>query len=567
MKTSPPGPVPAAPIALRGVDTVAARSAEDDLFPPLSLPDLFLSAVAAAPDAPLLDFLGRTYSYAQVATQARAFAAGLQRRGLGPGARIGIFLPNLPLYLATYYGALIVGATVVNYASMWDGPQLSRAIAQTAPDVIVASDLKALAPALAEARAAAPDAAVVIVRLAPQLPRLAGLAARLARLSVRVPGVRWHDFLSSEAPRPVAIDPLRDVAVIQYTSGTTGPPRAVRLSHQNLTANARQLEAIDPWHGSRDVMIGVMPLAGAYGNSAVLNRTVLDHGCIALLARFEPRQVLKTIARTRATTMPGIPTMFQALLDDPALTRTDLSSLRACISGGAPMSAPLRQRFEAASRAKVVEGYGLTEATGVVSINPFAEPAHAGTAGRALPATRWTVLDTEDPARPVPAGEPGELAVAGPQVMLGHWDDPAADAAAFAGEWLRTGDYATIDAEGFATVVDRRADVMNVAGERVFPSLVEDVLVTHDAVREAVVIGIPDPFRGEGPKAFVTLREDSLDTGESLRNWVNGRLPAKHRVLTVEVRETLPRVAVGKLDRKALRAEEAARTTDLKLRS
>ena len=303
----------------------------------------------------------------------------------------------------------------------------------------------------------------------------------------------------------------------------------------------------------------MLPLATTFGNAAVLNRTVFDGGCIALLPRFVPREVLRTIRRTRATSMPGIPTMFQALLDDPALARSDLSSLRACICGGAPLSAPLKRRFEAVSGATIVEGYGLVEAAGVVAVNPFDAPQRADSAGKLLPGTRWTLLDRADPARFAPVGEPGELAVAGPQVMLGYWNDPAAQAAAFSGDWLRTGDYATIDADGYLTFVDRLSDAIQSAGTTIFPSRIEHVLLAHDHVREAVAIGIPDAFRGESPKAFVTLASDSFETGEALRNWVNGRLPANQRVMAVEVRTSLPRVAVGKLDRGVLRLEEAER--------
>ena len=299
--------------------------------------------------------------------------------------------------------------------------------------------------------------------------------------------------------------------------------------------------------------------------AAVLNRTVFDCGCIALLPQFLPRQVLRTIRRTRATAMPGIPTMFQALLDDPALVGAGLTSLRACISGGAPLAAPLKRRFEAACGAKVTEGYGLTEAAGVVSVNPFDTSLRPGSAGKPLPGTRCILLDRADPSRFAPEGEPGELAVAGPQVMLGYWNDPAADATAFSGEWLRTGDYATIDADGYLTIVDRLSDSIASAGTTIFPSRIEEILLTHERVREAVVIGIPDAFRGESPKAFVTLSGEGFETGESLRNWLNGRLPANKRVLAVEVRASLPRIAVGKLDRKALRLEEAERARTFNL--
>lgn len=561
MARRPIGRDPAA-LAATPEDAGTARdSAPGDTYAPLSLPAMFAASVEAAPSAPLADFFGRRFTYARVAREARAFAVGLQRRGIGKGDRVGLFLPNVPLYLTAYYGALIAGATVINYAPMWEPRQLARALAETTPRLIVALDVRRMLEVLAAAQRDAAVETMVVGSLTAQLPSRPGplLLAKLRTGRSRdARAVALRDFLAAGEPDPVEIDPLNDVAVIQYTSGATGHPRPIRLSHQNLTVNARQLEAVDPWHGKRDVMIGVLPLAGIFGNSAVLNRTVLDRGCIALLPRFEPRQVLRTIARTRATTMPGVPTMFQALLDDRALGRTSLVSLRACISGGAPLSAPLKARFEAASGATIVEGYGLAEAAGVVSVNPLDGPASTGTVGKPLPATRWRLLDPDDPTRGVPTGEIGELAVAGPQVMLGYGNEAAGDDSTFAGEWLRTGDFATLDADGRATIVDRRADIMHVAGHRVFPSRIEDILLTHDAVREAVVIGIPVAFRGEAPKAYVTLRGDTLDTGESLRNWLNGRLPPHQRVLAIEVRDSLPRVAVGKLDRRALRAEEAA---------
>lgn len=566
MDAGPSGSAPAAKVVGPARDGLAQDAAWEQAYPPLSLPDMFFASVADDPDAPLVDFLGRRFSYGRIATEARAIAAGLQARGIGKEDRVGLFLPNVPLYVSAYYGVLLAGASVVNYAPMWGAAELARALAETTPKLIFTVDIPALLATAIAARRDAPFPTLAVGRLGAMLPPGKRALLALSRRAGRIVGegtIALAALLRDTKPAPVAIDPLRDVAVIQYSSGTTGTPRAVRLSHQNLTANARQLEEIDPWHGARDMMVGVIPLAGIFGNSAVLNRTVLDRGCIALLPQFTPRQVLRTIRRTRATAMPGIPLMFQALLDDPALARADLSSLRACISGATTMPEPLKRRFEAVSGAKVVEGYGLVEAAGVVSVNPFSTPAHDGTAGQTLPHTRWTLLDRADPTRPATPGEPGELAVAGPQVMLGYWNNSAADAAAFEGGWLRTGDFATIDGEGYATVVDRSADVMRVGEATVFPSRIENVLLGHADVREAVVIGIPDAFRGESPKAFVTLRGESFETGESLRNWLNGRLPAHKRVLAVEVRESLPRSFVGKFDRRALRIEEADRAARL----
>jgi len=249
--------------------------------------------------------------------------------------------------------------------------------------------------------------------------------------------------------------------------------------------------------------------------------------------------------------------MFQALLDLPDMARTDFSSLRICISGGAPLPLPLKAKWEAQSGSRLVEGYGLTETSGVASTNPYEGEERVGTIGQPLPGTRFKLLDREDPTRDAPAGVPGELAIQGPQVMQGYWQRPEAAAAAFAerndGRWLRTGDVAMIDAEGYARIVDRIKDMIAVGGFKVFPSQVEAALLEHPAVKEALVIGVPDPYRGESPRAYVTLAEEA--TGEELKVWLNARVGKHERVDQVVVRETLPKTMIGKLDRKALREE------------
>jgi long-chain acyl-CoA synthetase len=354
---------------------------------------------------------------------------------------------------------------------------------------------------------------------------------------------------------------MRDLALLQYTGGTTGRPKGAMLTHQNLTANARQVNLMDPQRGGEDRILGVLPFFHVFANTAVLNRTVANGGEIVMLPRFDSRQALAAIARTRCTSLPGVPTMFQALLDCPDLPRTDLSSLRVCISGGAPLPLSLKGRFETATGAKLVEGYGLTESSGVVSANPYELPGKAGTIGQPIPGTRVKLLDREDPTRDAPPGEPGEIAIAGPQIMLGYWNNPDADADVFADGYLRTGDVGTIDADGYVRVVDRIKDMIAVGGFKVFPSQVEDVLYRHPAVREAIVIGIPDPYRGESPKAFVTLRPDKAEgiDGTVLKDWLNPQLGKHERVNAVEVRESLPKTLVGKLSRKELVAEERAK--------
>jgi long-chain acyl-CoA synthetase len=372
----------------------------------------------------------------------------------------------------------------------------------------------------------------------------------------------WSQALKTGAPAPVAIDPLHDLALLQYTGGTTGTPKGAMLSHQNLSANARQVAAVDPHAQERDVILGALPLFHVFANTAVLNRTVVDRGCIAMLPKFDTAQIFATIRRTRPTSFPGVPTMFQALLDDPRLEGADLSSLRLCIAGGAPLPVPLKERWEGLTGVRLVEGYGLTESSGVVSANPYEGDDRAGTIGLPLPGTRIRLLDREDASRDAPRGEPGELAIAGPQIMQGYWQRPDAAATAFAEidgrRWLRTGDVAVLEEDGYVRVVNRLKDMIAVGGFKVFPSQVERVLVQNPAVKEAVVLGMADAYLGEVPRAFVTLEPQAEIDGKELAEWLNDRVGKHERVDAVMVRDSLPKTMIGKLDRKALKAELAA---------
>ena len=537
-------------------------------LPPLSLPDFFAASVAAHGERVLVDFMGREYTYADLHGEALRFAAGLQRLGIARGDRVGLYLPNVPNYVAAYYGASIAGATLVNFSPLYTATELAAQVADSGTRLLVTVDSSALLPTALEVLDASDLEMLVVSSLAGQLPALKGLALRLlgrkslTRIPARPGVLRWDAVLAQGRPAPVAIDPPRDLALLQYTGGTTGTPKGAMLTHQNLTANARQVEAIDPRAGERDVIMGVLPLFHVFANVCVLNRTVANGGCIAMLPRFDAGQTLKTLQRVRATAMPGVPTMYQALLDHPQLGQTDFSSLRVCISGGAPLAGPLKERFEAATGARLVEGYGLTETSGVVSTNPYEGEDRTGTIGQVLPETRVRLLDKEDPSRDAAAGEPGELAVQGPQIMQGYWRRPEADATAFAersdGRWLRTGDVAVIDAQGYVSIVDRIKDMIAVGGFKVFPSQVEDVLLGNPAVKEVLVLGVPDAYLGEVPRAYVTLADGAASDGAALREWLNARLGKHERVDAVVVRDSLPKTMIGKLDRKALRAEVEA---------
>ncbi|MCY1168714.1 Long-chain-fatty-acid--CoA ligase [compost metagenome] len=531
--------------------------------------ELFERSAQAAGKAPLIDFLGRHFSYAETLDGANRVAAGLQALGYGPGDRIGLFLPNVPHYLAAYYGILKIGATVVNFSPLYTVAELEHQVADSGTRVLFTLSASALLPTALKVLDGSGLERLIVGSIAGALPSAKSILYRLFKRAEVTP--RPHDprviafsqlIANDGRHTPATIDPERDVALIQYTGGTTGVPKGAALTHQNLSANARQVMGIDPHPGPPDRILGVLPLFHVFANTCVLNRTVLNGGCIVMLPRFEAGAVLAAIGRTKATALPGVPTMYQALLDHPKITSTDFSSLRICISGGAPLAAELKAKFEKVTGAAVVEGYGLSESSGVLSANPYEGEGKTGTIGQPIPGTRLRLVDKADPTQDPPAGEPGEIVAMGPQIMQGYWHRPDADAEVFLttdeGRWLRTGDVGTIDADGFVRIVDRLKDMIAVSGFKVFPSQIEAVLHHHPAVKEAMVIGLPDPYRGEQPRAYVTLNDGADVTPEALRDWLNPQLGRHERVDAVVIRLTMPKTMIGKLSRKDLIAEVKA---------
>ncbi len=536
-------------------------------FAPMTLPEMFAESVARKGKAPLTDFLGARLSYAAVGDMAARFAGALNAMGMAKGDRVGLYLPNVPDYLIAYYGALIAGGIVVNMSPLYSKAELAHQLHDSGARVVVTSDVPAL---FDTAKGLLDDGQIdriIVGELSGWLPPVKRWLfrrfrkAEVASIPTDDPRISRVVEMTRHAPVDAADVKPDDIALIQYTGGTTGTPKGAMLSHQNLTANARQVHALDPHPGQPDRIVGVLPFFHVFANTCVLNRTVLAGGMIAMLPRFGAKDCLKTIQRVKATALPGVPTMYQALLDHPDSGRTDFSSLRACISGGAPLADALKAKFESMSGARVVEGYGLTESSGVVACNPYEGAAHTGSIGHPIPGTIVRLVDREDPTKPAAAGEPGELVVEGPQVMLGYWRRPDADADAFVSGALRTGDVATIDADGYIRIVDRLKDMIAVGGFKVFPSQIEDILYRHQAVKEAIVIGIPDAYHGEMPKAFVTLNDGFEAEGEALKGWLNPQLGKHERVAAVEVRRELPKTLVGKLSRKELVAEERAKLT------
>ncbi len=551
------------------VNTLAAYNHPlplDTQFEPMSLTAMFERTLRQNPDAPFLHFLGRTYTYKHIYAQAQAFALGLTNAGITKGDRVGLFLPNVPIYAAAYYGAMMAGAVVVNFSPLYSVEELSWQVGDSGTRVLVTLDVPELYKTAAKVLEGSALETLVVGSLADMLPWYKGIALKLLKRS-QIADVSYGAAIRSWADMTPAAGAFtgpevtpQDLALLQYTGGTTGRPKGAMLGHDQLSVNAQQVAALNPFgNPAGEVFMGALPFFHVFANTALLNHAMSTGASIAMVPRFETKQVLATIQKYRCTGFPGVPTMFQAMLDHPDLPKTDLSSLKVCISGGAPMPGPVHVRFEETTGVRLVEGYGLTESSGVVSANPYDGHRKRGTIGQLVPGTQVILLDKEHPESLAPEGEPGELAVCGPQVMRGYWNRPESDAETFVERdgkrYLRTGDVARIDDEGFLEIVDRIKDMIAVNGFKVFPSVVEDVILENPAVKEALVIGVPDDARGEVPRAYVTLNEGATATGQELATWLNAKVGKHERVDEVVVRESLPKTMIGKLDRKTLRAE------------
>ena len=537
----------------------------DATFEPLSLPDMFERTVKHDPDAPFLHFLGRTYSYGEIAKDADTFARRLVHMGVKPGDRVGLFLPNVPIYASAYYGAMKAGAVVVNFSPLYSVEELSWQVADSGTKVLVTVDAPELYGTAEKVLAESELETLVVGQLSEMLPWYKGIALKLLKRS-QIADVKWDANIQNWSQIP--FDPAcalpkvshEDLALLQYTGGTTGRPKGAMLGHDQLSQNAQQTAAINPADNPREeVFMGALPFFHVFANTSLLNHAVAAGASIAMVPRFDAGQVLQTIQKYQTTGFPGVPTMFQALLDHPNLGKTDLSSLKVCISGGAPMPAIVHDKFEQTTCIRLVEGYGLTESAGVVSVNPYEATRKRGSIGQLVAGTEIVLLDKEDPTKLAPDGEPGELAIHGPQIMRGYWNRPEAAAECFVTrgnkQYLRTGDVAVMDEDGFLSIVDRIKDMIAVGGFKVFPSVVEDAILKHVAVKEALVIGVPEEYRGEVPRAYITLEPDMQTTADELKSWLNERIGKHERVDQVVVREELPKTIIGKLDRKALRAE------------
>lgn len=517
-------------------------------YPAATMPELMEKAAADFPERRAIIFAGVEITYRTLLGMVHKLAAGLYRLGVKKGDRVALMSPNSPHYVVAYLAIQKIGAVVVQVNPMYVERELEHILNDAGCRVIIAYD--ALYPRIKNIRSFTPLEHVLLFSLG----QPAGTADDQA--------LSAEQLLAGSAPAPpaVAIDPERDLAVLQYTGGTTGVSKGAMLTHRNIVANALQVVT---WSaGSRygeEIVLSVLPFFHVYGMTVAMNFALITAATQIIVPRFEVNQVLEIIQTYRPTIFPGVPTMYVAINNHPEIARYDLRSINYCISGSAPLPVEVSEKFEQLTGGYLVEGYGLTETSPVTHCNPLRGRRKVGSIGLPLPDTLCKIVDLETGERELPPGEIGELCVRGPQVMKGYWNMPEETASSLRDGWVYTGDVAKMDEEGYFYIVERKKDMIIAGGYNIYPREVEEVLFEHPKVMEAVVAGVPDRYRGETVKAYVVLKQGQSATEEELIQYCRERLAAYKVPRRVEFRDGLPKTIVGKVLRRYLRDEEAAR--------
>ena len=531
-----------------------------------------LSAAATRyPRRTAIRFFGRSLSYAELDVLANRFANVLLALGVQQGDRVALLLPNCPQMVVAYYGGLRAGAVMVPTSPLYVESELEHQLADAGASVVVC--LSSLFGKVQAVRPRLPALQRVIVTsikdFFPTRLRLLFSLTRERRDGHRVslPGDGRTYWLMRLLSRARSSDPnvevkADDLALLQYTGGTTGVAKGAMLTHRNLVANTLQVRACfvnlaNP--SGPDIVMGVLPLFHIYAMTTVMNFSIRGGGTMVLQPRFIVDDVLKAIQRERPHLFPGVPTMYMAINHAPHLSRYNLRSLKGAISGAAPLPREVQARFEQLTGARLIEGYGLTEASPVTHCVPFAAEHRVGTIGVPVPSTEAAIFDQETGTRRLAPGEVGELAVRGPQVMRGYWNRPDETAQVLRDGWLFTGDLARVEPDGYFSIVDRKKDMIITGGMNVYPRDVEEPLYQHPKVREAVAVGVPDPRWGEAVKVYLVLRDGETATEQEILDYCHARM-ARYKVPKyVEFRRELPKSLVGKVLRRQLIEEEEAR--------
>jgi len=534
-------------------------------YPVLTLGGMLAETARKFPDHAALLFFGKRITYGELDRLVSRFANGLLGLGVRKGDRVALMLPNIPQMVIAYYGTLRAGAIAVATNPLYHSHELEVQLKDSGAVALVAVDM--FYPVIAPVLAKTAVKHLVLCGIKDYLPfplnLLYPIKARIDKQWVpvkRVPPI--HDFLrlveSAPETDPRAATAPEDTAILQYTGGTTGIPKGAVLSHRNLVVNAAQCRAwLTVRNEGEERLLAVIPFFHVYGMTTAMNFGIMIGAELILLPKFHTKEVLKAIEKHRPTIFPGIQAMYLALANFPKIHRYDLTSIKAAISGAGPLMKEVQDRFEQLTKSRIVEGYGLSEASPVTHANPIFGRRKNGTIGLPWPDTDARIVDIETGDRELPVGEAGELVIRGPQVMQGYWNKPGETAEALRGGWLHTGDIARRDEDGYFSIVDRIKDMIKTVGENVYPREVEEVLYAHPKVKEAVVVGVPhEAFMGEKIKAYIVPKDGANATPEEIMDFCRAELSKFKCPKEVEFRSQLPKTLVGKVLRRVLRDEE-----------
>jgi long-chain acyl-CoA synthetase len=538
-------------------------------YPLVPLTRFLDDAAQDFPHTEAVEFLGYSLSYRELRDQVDRFAAALRQLGVGKGDRVGIVLPNCPQHVVAVFAILRLGAIVAENNPLYTEAELEHQINDAGCTVLVILDpvyqriarLKGKLPTVRHVIATGIQDALPFPKnlLFPLRGRKDGTYYAIGEGE----GVlRMSDLIARTAPtvEQAQVDPREDVAMLVYTGGTTGVSKGVMLTHFNLVANAFQARLWMPdVQAGRENILCILPFFHSYGLTTELTLGVLSAATLTLLPRFDLGMALRAIDKRKPTLFPGVPTMYVALNSAPDVRKYDLTSVRACLSGAAPLPVEVAKQFEDLTGAKLREGYGLTETSPITHANPIYGKAKKGSIGLPVTDTVCAIVDLDDPTKLVEPGQPGELAIWGPQVMKGYWRRPDATEDMIREGWLLTGDVAQIDDEGYFAIVDRKKDMIIAGGFNIYPRDIEEVLYEHPKVQKAVVAGIPDPYRGETVKAYIVLKTGQRATEQEMDAWCREKLAAYKVPKQYEFRAELPETMVGKVLRRLLIDEELAK--------
>ena len=527
-----------------------------------------LAACAKNPSAIALDFLGGTTTFGDLARKIIAFSGALQHQfGVTKGSRVALMLPNTPFYPIAYYAVLRAGGIVVNCNPLYTVAELSHITSNAGADVMVTLDLQQIYEKAEKLVQAGHIKSLVVCHFPDALPLVKKILfsvvkrkdlARLGASPIAANIAHFHEMIArNETPDAVVIDPQNDIAVQQYTGGTTGIPKGALLTHANIAANMSQ---IDNWGCGLfyppSKVVAVLPFFHIFAMTVCMNVPLCNGTQVVMLPRFELKALLNLLTRTRANVLPAVPTLLNAVARADTATSEQLASLEVAISGGAALPDEVRSAFGKKSKAILAEGYGLTEASPVVCCAALRVPSKPMSIGLPLPGTDIRFVDV-DSAKPVGTGENGELQVKGPQVMAGYFDNAEASKDAFMDGWLRTGDVGHKDEDGYVFLVDRIKDLIICSGFNVYPRTIEEALMTHEAVEETNVIGVSDEYRGEAPVAYVKLKAGHSVSEADLKAYLAERLNKLEMPKAIIFKDALPKTLIGKLSKKELREEYA----------